>query len=940
MRKSDYDLAERELQELAALRQAILNSANFSIISTDADGTIRTFNATAERWLQYTAEEVVGKVTPAIIHDLDEVVRQAKILSEELGTEIEPGFDVFVARARLGRPDENEWTYIRKDGSRFPVMLSVTAIRDADGEITGFLGVGSDITERKTAETSLQESEARTRAIVDTAVDAIITIEEDGSIASFNTAAERLFGYQREEVVGKNVNMLMPEPFSSAHDTYLRNYLKTRQAKIIGIGREVVGLRRDGSTFPMDLSVGAMQFGAHRMFVGVLRDITNRKQAEGELRKAKEAAEAASRAKSEFLANMSHEIRTPMNGIIGMTELVLDTELKPEQREYLGMVKSSADSLLEIINDILDFSKVEAGRLDLEHISFGLRAGLAEALNTLALRAHQKDLELVYHVQPDVPDALVGDPGRLRQVIVNLVNNAIKFTETGEIVLRVEVESQTESEACLHVSVRDTGIGIPEDKQKSIFGTFSQADGSITRRFGGTGLGLAISFQLAGLMDGRVWLQSQVGVGSTFHFTAKFGIQAGTTPPPFQVTPGSLEGMRILVVDDNLTNRRILEETLLNWKMLPVLAQNGPAALEAMARAVSEDAPFSLMLLDNAMPGMNGFEVAEKLRSGARFSDTRVIMLTSAGQRGDAARCRELGVAGYLVKPVGQPELLNAILTAKGLELGNGTPAALVTRHSLREASRQLRVLLAEDNVVNQKVAVRMLENRGHRVTVVGNGREAVEALERQRFDLALMDIQMPEMDGLTATVAIRKRERTTGRHVPIIAMTAHAMAGDRERFLEGGMDGYISKPVKFEDLFDAIEQLGVVPNGGDGASRDASAVERVFDHKKALASLDGDTDLLCEVIDIFLETCPELLDAVRKAVEKRDAEAVERAAHSLKGAVATLSALDAAATAQRLETMGREGGLAEAQEVCAMLEGQMQRLESALLDVRGNPTT
>ena len=936
MQKSDYDRAERELQELAALRQAILNSANFSIISTDVDGAIRTFNATAERWLQYTAEEVVGKVTPAVIHDLDEVVRQAKILSEELGTEIEPGFDVFVARARLGRSDENEWTYIRKDGSRFPVMLSVTAIRDADGEITGFLGVGSDIAERKTTEASLQESEARTRAIVDTAVDSIITIEEDGRVASFNTAAERLFGYQREEVIGKNVNMLMPEPFCSEHDTYLRNYLGTGEAKIIGIGREVVGLRRDGSTFPMDLSVGAMRSGTHRMFVGVLRDITSRKQAEEELRKARDEAEDASRAKSEFLANMSHEIRTPMNGIIGMTELTLDTELTSEQREYLGMVRSSADSLLGIINDILDFSKIEAGRLDLENINFSLRTVLRDTLSALALRAHEKGLELAYHVQPDLPDALVGDPARLRQVIVNLVSNAVKFTEKGEIVLRVEAESQTESEVCLHLSVRDTGIGIPEDKQESIFEAFSQADGSITRLFGGTGLGLTISSQLVDLMGGRIWVESEEGVGTTFHFTACFGIQTGGGVHQVSGTVENLKGLRMLVVDDNTTNRRILEETLLNWKMRPVLVQNGPAALEAMARGISEGAPFALMLLDNAMPGMSGFDVAKRLGEDSRFAETRIIMLTSAGQRGDAARSRELKMAGYLTKPVNQSDLLDAILAALGTSPAASMPAPLVTRHSILEARQKLRVLLAEDNPVNQKLAMRVLEKWGHSVTLAENGREALEALRTGQFDLVLMDVQMPEMDGLAATATIREKERETGGHIPIVAMTAHAMEGDRERFLEGGMDAYVSKPVQTEALFEVIEGLGK-GIGGRAASEQGVPGMVVFDLEKALASMEGDADLLGEVIDIFLENCPDLLGDVREAVRSRDGEAVERAAHSLKGAAGTIYALEVAAIARRLETMGREDELKDVQEIHAMLEDQVHRLESVLLDAQGN---
>src|ERR1700730_12662381 len=645
-------------------------------------------------------------------------------------------------------------------------------------------------------EKRVEERTAYLNALIENNPLAVMVLDAERKVQLCNPAFEHLFQYTRQEVIGKPVDGLLADG-----DLLLEAQSISLQARSDRVVSLVTRRRRKDLTLvDVELhTVGLLVNAELQGSLVIYQDISVRKRAEEAMQHAKEAAEAASRAKSEFLANMSHEIRTPMNGIMGMTELVLDTELDSEQREYLNMAKLSADSLLSLINDILDYSKIEAGKLEIEAIDFNLGDIIGDTMKALSLRAHQKGLELAYDVQPDNPSALVGDPGRLRQIIVNLVGNAIKFTEKGELIVYVKVDSRTKNDIKLHFTIADTGIGIPAEKQSAIFEAFTQADGSMSRTYGGTGLGLTISSRLVGFMRGRIWVESELGMGSRFHFTAHFRLQKMPARIIVPRDPKTLRDMRVLVVDDNATNRQILLKMLTNWHTNPTAVESGAKAITALREDQGLGRTFPLILVDAQMPEMDGFALVECIKKNPDWKTATIMMLSSAGQRGDAKRCRELGVAAYLTKPVRQGELLDAILTALGTRPTKEASPALVTRHSLREASNHLRILLVEDNAENQVLATRLLEKRGHSVIVAGNGKEALAVLEKQSFDLVFMDVQMPEMDGFEATAAIRAKEKISGNHLPIIAMTAHAMVGDKERCLEAGMDDYITKPIRIK---------------------------------------------------------------------------------------------------------------------------------------------
>jgi two-component system, sensor histidine kinase and response regulator len=946
------------------LREFIDLSLNLLCIA-GTDGYFKLLNPAWETTLGFTREELLSRPYVEFVHPDD---RQATV-SE--ATKIASGHNTVSFENR----------YVCKDGSYKWLLWSAT-VHSEKGLI---YAVATDLTEHKCEEARLAAQHAVTRVLAESptlAAAAPLTLQaiceslgwsvgviwrvdrKDNvlrCVETWHTASAHVEQFDRdtrartfapgEGLPGRVWQQVQPIWIEDV--TCDTNFPRASIAAQEGVhasfsfpvvlGSEVRGVleffshqiqRPDQKLLEMMSAIGS-QIGQY----------IERKRAEDALRlyardleTATKRAEEATRAKSEFLANISHEIRTPMNAMFGMTELALATRITREQREYLEAIQRSADGLLALINDLLDFSKIEARKLQLDSVAFNLRDAVEDTMRVLAPRADHKGLELACHIHRDVPATLLGDPLRLRQVVINLVGNAIKFTDRGEVVLRVRAKPCPDGAVQLHFSVADTGIGIPKEKQAVIFEAFSQADSSTTRRYGGTGLGLAISAQLVELMGGRISVRSQPGRGSTFYFTSRFEIQQ----PGVEKAPAgwrTLTGLPVLVVDDNATNRRILQDVLTNWQMRPVAVENAASALAVLEKSLRAREPFAIALLDGHMPAMDGFALAERISRDRRYAGIKLVMLTSAGQPEDVARCRKLRLSAYLTKPIKQSELFDVIISAMG-QPREDLPRSPKRSTVPGRTQRKLRVLVAEDNQVNQLVAKRIFKKLGHHVTVVSNGREAVSAVQAGHFDLVAMDVQMPGMDGFAATAAIRAWEKTTGKHTPIIALTAHAMTGDRERCLAAGMDGYTSKPIRIRQLEQAIAQL-VSPSEPDRALAPNETQEDVIiDRDALLAGVDGNRRLLRKLVRLFLADYPRRLAEIDKAIRRGDAEALRLAAHALKGSVGNFSTKKAFAAAQQLEFMGGKGALDTAGQACATLRSELALLSGELKKLTRNTST
>jgi PAS domain S-box-containing protein len=953
--------AENALRNSEALYHSLAEALPLNTFMKDRSGRFKVANQVFYNTVNRPPEEVIGHTD----FDLFPAALAAKYQKDDRHV-IETG-EVINLVERHQKPD----------GGTIFVEVRKSPVYDAKGAIVGTQGVFWDVTERKQAEALLVAEQFILEKIVSNApLPEILkmlcqTIEEQAGQMLSSILLLDTTGCHLVHVAGPS----LPADYNQAIDGVEIGPYVGSCGTAAYFGKQVVAI--DIATDPLwtDYKELALSHGLRACWSTPIFSTTKqvlgtfavyyrtpqgpdaqdlllierathlagiaieRKQAEIVLQQAKEHAEAANHAKSEFLANMSHEIRTPMNGIIGMTELTLDTNLTHEQRDYLGMIKSSADALLIVINDILDFSKIEAGKLSLDKVDFDLRETVEETMKTLALRAHQKNLELACHFSPGVPEALIGDPARLRQVLINLVGNAIKFTHAGEVVVEVSLlegaarPSTTPPTTELHFAVRDTGIGIPPEKQARIFEAFTQADGSTTRQYGGTGLGLTISSQLAALMGGHLCVESKLGQGSTFHFTATFELQTEVGQPALALERHKLQGVPVLVVDDNATNRRILKDMLTNWGMKPVVVESGAAALLALQEAAAAQTPFPLGLIDCHMPEMDGFMLATAIKQQPALADILLIMLTSAGHLNDCERRRKLGLAACLTKPAKQADLMQTILTTLSPALQHATPAQLANTPSTTVASKH--ILLCEDNLVNQRLATRLLEKQGHTVILANNGVEALALHETATFDLVLMDVQMPEMDGFEATRRIRAREQQmggqAGQRLPIVAMTAHAMQGDRERCLAAGMDGYLAKPIKADELYAVLTDLTAAAPPLTPVSDAALEAVKVFDEAALWAQVEGDPALLTELVELFTEDSPRLLDELKQALSSGQSRGVAQAAHALKGAASNFGAEDVVALARRLEEAGRAETLVEADTLCLALEAEVSRLNIAL---------
>jgi two-component system, sensor histidine kinase and response regulator len=912
--------AQQALRQSEEMFRTLTAAAPVGIFRADGDGRALYLNEKWQAMTGYSAEEGMGDGWIRAMHPDDKewiLDRWSEACARE---------EEFRASFR----------YVDREGQTVWVDTVARPVLGNGGSSGGFVGVVQDVTERVKRDAELKRSEETFRTLSAVAPVGIVLMDDEGKFTYINEQYLRMTGFTEKEALDNAWRTVIhPDDFEE-----LERIRSESLANNLDYTMSYRYLRRDGSVvWAQSVARGFRQKeGGKRGYVVVIQDVTERHLAEERLRNAKEAAEAANRAKSEFLANMSHEIRTPMNGILGMTELALETELHPEQREYLAMVRSSAEALLGIINDILDFSKIEAGKMELEETAFSLEDCIEEALGPQGIRALQKGLDLTWTTEGKIPGALKGDSTRLRQVLINLVGNAIKFTKEGEVSVRASRLPSDGARAAIQFVVSDTGIGIPPEKHQQIFDAFSQADSSTTREFGGTGLGLSISARLVRLMGGRIGLESTPGKGSKFSFTVHFDI-ANEEPRAFRHA-ADLTDKPVLVVDDNEANRQLLEKLLLTWGMKPVLTAEGSEGIEEYEKSVSRGEAYPLVLLDVNMPRIDGYEVAARMRKIAPAEDTAIVVLSSSLTAPKHVSAEQLQIARKLSKPIRRAELHEAIASVLGRNLRRSDSE----EREMQSAARNLRLLLVEDNSVNQKLATRLLEKMGHEVQLAVNGREAVDLAAATQFDLILMDLQMPVMGGLEATQQIREQEARTGRHTPILAMTAHAMKGDKERCFEAGMDGYVSKPIRTDFLKQEIARLTAKGQGEPAMSETqpesrSNGQEGAVSLPELLARVENDWDLLRELAGIFREEFPRYMASLRRAIQDGNFDQARESAHALKGMLANLAAGRAAEAASEMEDLAKSGQQAalagsltqfeaETKGLLAELEGYMAGAE------------
>ena len=920
--------AQEALRESEARKKAMLDGALDCIIASDHQGNILEFNPAAERTFGYTLDQVIGKP----LADL--------IIPSHLRENHKQGLKQYIATGEgpfIGKVVEV--TAMRADGTEFPAELGITPVGQEWPPM--FLDHVRDISERKAIDNRVRQSEERFRSMIENVKDhAIYMLDVQGCVLTWNKGAERLTGYQSEEIIGKHYLCFYPieDRESGKPEQIMKTVLAEGQCEDEGWH-----LRKDGSKFWANVVITAVRNGGAKLlgFSVVTRDLTLRRETEEQLRLAKEEAESANEAKSAFLANISHEIRTPMTGIMGMAGLLSDTELSSKQVEYCQIIQRSSDSLLTVINEVLDFSKVESGKLELEIIDFDLTSAVGEVVDLFAKQAEDKGVELINFIRYDVPEKLQGDPGRLRQIISNLVGNALKFTAKGEVIVRITVQEQTAAYANLRFEVSDTGIGIPKEKQDKLFSSFTQVDASTTRKYGGTGLGLAICKRFVELMGGQIGMDSEPGKGSTVWFTLKLLKQSESVreaPRPRT----DLHGLRMLVVEGNATNRTVFDHYLSSLGIVSRSAEDGPTALELLSLANENNTPYDLAILDFRLPSMDGLELARTIRQNPKFSSLKLLLLSSVGKRDDAKLAREAGIDGYLTKPVSLSNLFECLALLMGEASKGDDSNSFVTLHKLAELKSQtrLRVLVADDNHINQKVVASLLENMGHRAEVVGNGKQAVEAYQYIPYDVVLMDLQMPEMDGFEASLQIRTLARMQGRHTSIIAVTAHARKEDREKCLAWGMDDYVSKPINPMELRAVLDRTLTAPKTISPAAPLVDSTD-VLNLSAAMTQIEGNNELFGEIARMFLAQYPKLLAEIHHASSTLDCAVLTSAVHTLGSSAGQMGAGRALAAARKLEEIGRQEELASVPEALAQLEAEIALVESALVEQGySSPTT